>query len=92
MQVVVIHLLGDVPAVPLLGWLQDRVHNWRYVVTCQQLLLPCLVSAQRHASLCAEPSTRQQWMLSCGAVRATDVHMSAEANLWPSDHQGNSRP
>ena len=49
-QVVVIHLLGDVPAVPLLGWLQDRVHNWRYVVTYQKMLLPCLVSTQRHAS------------------------------------------
>lgn len=29
MQVVFVHLAGDVPVVPVLGWLQDHVHNWR---------------------------------------------------------------
>lgn len=28
-QLVAMHLLGDVPVVPVLGWIQDRVHNWR---------------------------------------------------------------
>ena len=29
-QLVAMHMLGDVPTVPVLGWIQDRVHNWRY--------------------------------------------------------------
>ena len=29
LSVVVIHLLGDVPSPPLLGWLQDYLRNWR---------------------------------------------------------------
>ena len=28
-QVIVIHVLGDVPSPPLLGLLQERVQNWR---------------------------------------------------------------
>ena len=28
-QVIVIHVLGDVPSPVLLGWLQERLQNWR---------------------------------------------------------------
>lgn len=29
LQVIIIHVLGDVPSPVLLGWLQERIHNWR---------------------------------------------------------------
>ena len=39
MQVVVIHVLGDVPVVPLAGWLQDRPQNWRVTMSVGSTLL-----------------------------------------------------
>ena len=30
LQVIVIHVLGDVPSPVLLGWLQERINNWRW--------------------------------------------------------------
>ncbi len=29
LQVIVIHVLGDVPSPVILGWLQERLQNWR---------------------------------------------------------------
>ncbi len=29
LQVIVIHVFGDVPSPVLLGWLQERLQNWR---------------------------------------------------------------
>lgn len=33
LQVIVIHVFGDVPSPVLLGWLQERIQNWR-CATC----------------------------------------------------------
>ena len=33
------HLAGDVPVVPLLGWLQDHVQNWRVTMSVGTSLL-----------------------------------------------------
>ena len=38
-SVVAMHLLGDVPSPPLLGWTQQRLENWRLTMSVYSLLL-----------------------------------------------------
>ena len=38
-QVIVIHVLGDVPSPVALGWLQERLQNWRCAAA--PYTLPC---------------------------------------------------
>ena len=40
-QLIVMHAGGDVPVVPVLGWVQDRVHNWRYVFASYHIYAHC---------------------------------------------------
>ncbi|CAL8463948.1 g3483 [Coccomyxa elongata] len=39
LQVIVIHVLGDVPSPVILGWLQERLQNWRISIGISALLL-----------------------------------------------------
>ena len=41
-QLIVMHAGGDVPVVPVLGWVQDRVHNWRYASASYHSYAHCL--------------------------------------------------
>ena len=41
-QVIVIHILGDVPSPPLLGLLQEHVQNWRWFHFSSKQLLSWL--------------------------------------------------
>ena len=81
-QVVVIHLLGDVPAVPLLGWLQDHVHNWRYVAPHQHCSYP---SAHCSTPACMLPQagevTLEALMHPCVGHAYRPVCKNLE--LWP---------
>lgn len=33
LQVIVIHVFGDVPSPVLLGWLQEHIQNWRCAIS-----------------------------------------------------------
>ena len=54
MQVVFVHLAGDVPVVPVLGWLQDHVHNWRITMGVGTGLLLLAAGSFALATLCSK--------------------------------------